>query len=237
MKNVIPQVSASVNNPSTYDYEYTVSNGTVASQKIWIFMVAVKAEVITPQSPQGWRLRNANRPGVSTAMWGANDSTKFIISGGSLGGFLFSSSGLPKIMPFFAVGRVAPPEGEFEMVPGSNDIFINSAQGRTIGPADPPSPFVALDFIDTLIAMKAEAKGEPLKWIKPGDLSDLIDERLGQARDYLEAEDESKAEDELEVCLNAILEDCEGAGPVSYLTTEACALLRYNIEYLIDQLE
>ncbi|HET6273479.1 MAG TPA: hypothetical protein VFG32_10890, partial [Bacteroidota bacterium] len=144
--------------------------------------------------------------------------------------------GLPSIVNYYAVGYTEPPEGEIPIAEGTDDIFVNCVQGRTIAPRTRPTPFVALDFIDTLIAMKDEAKS--LNWIQESDLSDLIDTRLSKARDHLESEDESGALEDLQAALSAVEEDCLGVGPgVSYLTSEACALLRYNIEYLKDHLE
>ncbi len=156
----------------------------------------------------------------------------------------FKSQGLPSIKRFWARGW-APPLTEQaydslrELGQTHGDIikpwFVDAYIGKTIAPRIPPTPFVPLSFIDTLIAMKNEAK--TLGWIQESDLSDLIDTRLSKARDHLESEDESGALEDLQAALNAVEHDCLGMGPVSYLTSEACALLRYNIEYLMEQLE
>jgi len=239
MKEVLPTVSASAQHvTSEYQYDYAVSNGESALQQIRRLMIQIRSTNARGVPPSNWRASRATRIGLVAATWYSLDSTKDVNPGSSLSGFRILSSGLPAIVQFYAVGRIPLPHGEFRVQPGTNDIFINSAQGRTIGPHTLPSPFVALAFLDTLIVMKNEAK--TLNWIQESDLSDLIDTRLSKARDHLESEDESGALEDLQVALSAVEEDCLGVGlgpGVSYLTTEGCALLRYNIQYLMEQLE
>ncbi|HET6272619.1 MAG TPA: hypothetical protein VFG32_06525 [Bacteroidota bacterium] len=167
--------------------------------------------------------------------WWAQDSVDFILPNVSLSGFRLKTFGLPAISNSYTWYYVEPESGESE--DDTSSIFVDAIVLRTIAPHAPPSPFVALDFIDTLIAMKNEAKS--LDWIQQSDLSDLIDTRLSKARDHVESEDESGALEDLQVALSAVEKDCLGVGPgpgVSYLTSEACALLRYNLQYLIDYL-
>jgi hypothetical protein len=236
MKEVQPSVVLSTQQVvSQYQYDNAVSNGLVASQHIWEFMIQIRSTTIGGVAPTGWDASRATRTNLVAVTWAAVDSTKDVGPGSSLSGFRIVSSGLPAIVQFYAVGYIPIPYGDFIPQEGTDDIFINSAQGRTIGPADPPSPFVPLAFLDTLIAMKNEAKN--LDWIQQGDLSDLIDTRLSKARDHLESEDESGALEDLQAALNAVEYDCLGMGPISYLTTEACGLLQYNIKYLMEQLD
>lgn len=157
------------------------------------------------------------------------------------------SRGLPSIKRSYARGW-APPLTEQaydclrELGQAHGDIikpwFVDAYIGKTIAPRIPPDPFVALDFLDTLISMVNEAKSHDLEWIKAGTLSNEIDMRLDKARSYLSADDTSDAITELETLHGVVDADCLGmGGPISYLTQEACALLRFNIDYLLEQLD
>lgn len=235
MKKVKPVVIISAQQvENEYQYNYSVSNGTGALQRIEDFMIQIRSASAHGVAPSDWWVSRATRPGLVAATWHSLDSSKDISPGSSLSGFQIVTSGLPAIVQFYAVGAIPIPYGEFIPQEGTDDIFINSAQGRTLGPLDPPVPFAPLPFLDTLIAMKNEAKS--LGWIKSGDLSDLIDQKLDQARAYLLDGDNQAAKAELQECLDAVVHDCTAVPPTGNLSTEACALLQFNLEYLIKQL-
>lgn len=236
MKEVKPAVVASIQQVADeYLYDYTVSNGLGASQHIWTFMIQVLSATVRGVAPADWDASRARRTNLVAMTLASVDSTKDISDGSSLSGFRIVSPGLPAIIRFYAVGFIPIPYGEFISQEGTDDIFVNSAQGHTIGPSDPPTPFVALNFLDTIISMKNKAKS--LDWIKWGDISDETDFRLDKARSHLAADDVPDAITELQTLRNTVFADCTQVPPISYLTTEACALLQINIDYLIANLK
>jgi len=220
-----------------YQYSYEVSNDTGAAQQVRDFMVGIQSTNVQGFAPDNWWASRASRPTLQAATWTSLDSTQDIISGTSLSGFQILSVGLPTIVKFYALGRIPIPHGEFRIVPGTNNPFINSAQGRTLGPKDPPTPFVELDFLDTLISMAEEALS--LGWIEE-TYSEKIMNDLNDAREKMEESPED-AKEILEALIPYIIDDgCDWVPPDPsqyHLTSEGCALLRYNVEYLIEQIE
>jgi len=244
-----PVVSCQVTFDSMYTYSYVASLLSSSQQYLLSFRLFFSANVEQQQKPSArWDIflgqNNIDWANTNIDTTGLHTDTTDIGPGGALSGFSFRSSGLPTIVNAYFKGNTRglafteePPVKMEHLLAPILAFPNNTVVCRSLGPTNPPSPFVALDFIDTLIAMKNEAKS--LNWIQEGDLSDLIDTRLSKARDHLESEDESGALEDLQAALSAVEHDClgMGAGPgVSYLTSEACALLRYNLQYLIDQL-
>ncbi|MDL1893949.1 hypothetical protein FBQ87_13840, partial [Sphingobacteriales bacterium CHB3] len=74
-----------------------------------------------------------------------------------------TSPGIPSIQQFYAQGYavIPTPEEEPDSVVG-NDIE-NSFKGKSIGPTDPPTPFNALTFLDTIASYITESR--TLGWI------------------------------------------------------------------------
>jgi hypothetical protein len=234
MADVIPTVAMSVvrNGQSSYEYAYLLGNGQQAAQDIWIFMIAVRSEIASSQSPQAWRASRAFRPSVSTVFWGSNTPSEFISPGQTLSGFVFHSLGLPSIRTFYAVGRVEPPEGDFEIAPGTNDIFANSAQGQTLGPADPPTPFHTLTFLDTIKSYITESR--TLGWITTQATADKYTALINSAQVNLASSPPQRgvAKAKLDSVLTNVYPDSAAA----LLTSEAYALLRFNTEYVLKKL-
>lgn len=188
-------------------------------------MIQIEASIQAAKAPTNWDASRASRPNVTTVSWSAYDSSNFINPGSSLNDFRYTSTGLPKIQTFYAVGRVAPPEGEFEIAPGSNDIFINSAKGRTIGPADAPSPFNNIIFLDTIKSYINESRS--LGWITSQSTADKYTGLFGRAKADIQAAKVPSARARLDTVLMQVHTD---SGVT--LTSESYALLRFNTEYL-----
>lgn len=155
----------------------------------------------------------------------------------------FKSRGLPSIKRFFARGW-APPLTEQvydslrQLGQSHGDIvkpwFVDAYIGKTIAPRIAPDPFVALAFLDTLIAMKNEAK--TLLWVKGAVYTEVTD-HYANARGFIESSDLESAKTELDKVITLVTGECQSLGPTSDLTTEGCALLLYNTQYLRDHLE
>lgn len=233
-----------------YTYSYTLSLLPSSKQYLLSFQLFYSANIQQKIKPSNrWQIfdflgqNNIDWSNTNIDPSGLHTDTTDIGPGSSMSGFSYRTSGLPVIVNSYFEGN--PPGLAFTGEPPTkmsdllDPIVVfpnNTVIRRTLGPKDPPAPFVPLVFLDTLISMKNEAKSKPLQWIKKSDLSNLIDERLDRARDLLLDGAVADARAELQEILNGVLYDCTAVPPISYLTSEACALLQYNLEYLIKQL-
>jgi hypothetical protein len=255
-KEVRPTVIASTNKEDAkYIFGYTVANGVDALQHIWTFFVEIKSKSFNSMSPTDWHSSLIRRDSITAITWGSEDSLADIAAGKSLRGFKIVSTGLPGVVRFFAHGFLEPPEGEIEYQSGSNDVLVNSVQGITLGPMDPPVFFVPISFLDTLISYKHQSV--TLGWLKtkrdddcdedeqPDDgVVNNLDKRLEKARKELSKRDSTKARKELEKFVKKVeklrkrSEEAEQKNKSDQvvMTSEAYALLKFNAEYLIDGL-
>jgi hypothetical protein len=110
---------------------------------------------------------------------------------------------------------------------------------RTLGPTAPPADFKPVAFVDYIISQKHEAYS--LGWIKNKGIENSLDEKLDNAKKKIETGDTKTAQN----ILNAFINEVEAQGCKTYddcpsgkhLTPEAYALLKYNMQYLIDNLK
>ncbi len=136
--------------------------------------------------------------------------------------YKFSTTALPKIEQFYIQGYNS--NGDL------SDIFTNSLHGFTIGPSDPPTPFIPLNFLDTLISFKHRSVS--LGWINNKGIANSLDSKLDNAKKKFSSGNMK----EVKNILNAFLNEVE-AQKGKYLSSEAYALLKYNAKYLIDSLK
>lgn len=119
----------------------------------------------------------------------------------------------------------------------AKNILTNSFAIFSIGPGDPPEPFFALAFLDTLISYKHQALD--LGWIKDKGIANSLDQKLDAAKAQLEKKNNKAAKNILEAFINeveALHKDGGRAQKDKHLTSEAYALLKFNAEYLVSKL-
>lgn len=122
--------------------------------------------------------------------------------------------------------------------PPYSDPFYDSVQGKTVGPTAPPAIRTMEDlarFLGHVRDLKHEAAS--LGWIRPGGVVQALDQKL----DALEA---ALRRGEGRTALNigqALLNQVEGAACREWscpgerpITSEGYALLRYNVEYVLE---
>ena len=177
-------------------------------------------------------------------------------------GFMFKTSyGLPGIVDYYAEGD-APlpkcPEGmAVNFIPGYDDLtpYGPGIVGRNIGPVALPATFVPLDFLNYIISLKHEAYN--LGWIVQGKGDDKgkkedeekgimksLDKKLEKAKAELAKGDTKEAVEKLKSFIHEVeglyKEDKEEKHKKeeghSHITSEAYGLLKYNAQYLLEQL-
>lgn len=227
----------------TFRYNYIVSNGVNSQQRLLRFTVSLFTSVENITRPnREWRIGEysffpalkwshvmRDPSGISTPFDGiAPDS--------SASGFSYESSGLPAIVTSYFRGTTLspafpeePPEEVIAFLKPLRKFPGDTVQGKTIGPADPPSPFDASTFLDTLISYTSQSLA--LGWISDQVTADKYEGHFSTAKTELQQADTTAARSELQTVLQEVAQDTG-----SVLTSEAYALLRFNTEYLLDQL-
>ncbi|MGI0015221.1 MAG: hypothetical protein ACREBU_17540, partial [Nitrososphaera sp.] len=190
-----------------------------------------------PSTPAYWSGLLGNAGIASFFGDGRND----ILPGQNLDGFIMASKGLPGIRTFTARPRYDPndfypsvddvSEEEAEQIAAQvdSDYVRLPFRGKTVGPIAPAAMFDAIDFLDTLISYTNQSLA--LGWIANQLTADKYEGHFNTARTRLQQTNIAAARAELQTVLQEVEQD-----KVSALTSEAYALLRFNTEYLLDQL-
>ena len=161
--------------------------------------------------------------------------------GVELSGLEVCSRGLPTIRHFFAQPYldidtlpIVPPNGtEADLQRYKSELQtleINSGTtGNTLGPSGPPTSFVSVDFLTTIISYKEQAVQQG--WIDNSGIANSLDAKLNAAQASLKQGDTSTARNQLDALSNEV--DAQAG---KHLVPEAVALLKFNTQYLISQL-
>ncbi len=241
-------VRASVTQTSTgLEYRYIIHSEPTSKQGIDQIVLAPVSDSLQGISARlGWGFN----PVGGNLLW---TDDNFIGPGETDSSFVYQTRAFPIICNYYVRGHNGPIMG-----PGGpawyNDVLTNSVHGLTIAAGDPPSPFVSLSFLDTLISYKHQCV--TLGWLtngpehekdEDGDKADegiveRLDRRLDKAKAALSKTDSVKAGLELELFVKEVehiyyqnKKEGKRRG-VPVLTSEGYALLKYNAEYLIDRL-
>jgi hypothetical protein len=137
--------------------------------------------------------------------------------------FLTVGASLPRILKFYSFGLN---EGASD---GRQESLDNSYQGLTLGPADPPLPFVTQAFLDSLISYTTESRS--LDWIKDQTTANKYLGYFSSANSGLQQNNIASTR----ATLQQVLQDAN-VDSTANITSEAYALIRYNTEYLLGQL-
>ncbi len=229
-REVEPEIQCTVHfDHDTLFYTYGVLNQNSANQEIWMFIVKYAADSVKLKAPISWRARKHIRSDKKAIIWASLDSLYDIFAGSTISGFLISSTGLPSIYSSYCIGYIEPPEGEELIEPGSNNIFNNGFMLEIISPQDPPNPFDVQDFLDTLL--NYNDRSYELEWIKDQQTHNKYAGYLNTVKSALVQDQNGLARSTLSTLLEQVDVDSS-----STLTSEAYALLRFNSEYLLEQL-
>jgi len=110
-----------------------------------------------------------------------------------------------------------------------NDIFQNSVSGYTVVPSTLPDSVNTIDFLDSLIYYNQ--KSDSIGWITNPSTTTKYNDYFDNTKFYLQENNNPAAIN----VLDSVLTDVEADNSVT-LTSEAYALIKYNTEYLKEQL-
>jgi hypothetical protein len=197
--------------------------------------VPIMVPVAFPTLPKigGIRAWGAGLTVGGNAYWASDDREFRLGPSDTLGGLVMTSHGVPTIRNFRLEPKYNPPPVEDvtrEMLDELTRIEENiSVKGKTIGPTAPPEDFKPLTFLSQIVSMKEESKA--LGWMDNTGILKSLDAKLDNAKKKLESNDTKTARNILEAFLNEV-----EAQKDKHLTSEAYALLKFNVQYLLGRL-
>jgi hypothetical protein len=138
--------------------------------------------------------------------------------------FAITSTGLPRPGLYYLKGN----NGDINY--NTEDLVTNSVQGTTLCPYDPPNPFDAGGFTDTLRSFTTQACN--LKWIDNKGICQSLQTKLKNVQKQLGKGKTKTAINDLQAFINEV-----EAQKGKHLTGEGYGLLYFNGVYLMQQLE
>ncbi len=220
-------------------YHYTVGNGPGAKQDLMSFDLGIRSPLDSAVIPMHWfDTRYEYEPFLQ---FGHDFQCDDVAIGRSVE-FTIISKDMPGVILSRFRGRTDSLNLAFEGEPSAQvqfliDSLMSLAANRyvgqsTVGPVPTPLDIIPIAFLDTLIAHKHRALA--LAWITNEGVANSLDQKLNNARQQLERGNNKSAMNILEAFVNEV-EALNKQG--KQITSEAFALLKYNAEYLISQLQ
>lgn len=211
-----------------YEYSYSVLNTGDSRQSIEAFAVRnISKKPEDVGKPENWRFN----PHVKYRLvsWQVDlfleqHPDALLEPGESDSSFSFTSTGLPRPATYYVKGN----NGDLSF--DTDDLVNNSVSETTLGPYNPPDPFDAGAFTDSLRSYTAQAC--ELKWITNKGICRSLEVKLENVDRQLERGNANTAANNLQAFLNEV-----EALKEKQISSEAYALLHYNGTYLKEKLE
>lgn len=186
--------------------------------------------------PTGWQATLVDRDGPKIT-WRATVDGQLITPGNSRV-FTALSRGLPAIRDSILEPDVFDLIPSLDSVDEDADDVLAARRGtwqrpKTIGPKAPPASFVPTSFLDEIDAMRSPAVTNG--WIDTSSTSQTIGSSLQSIRSKLSSGDMAGAINDIGTLLASIDSmSCKqySCTPAKQLTSEAYALLTFNLDYL-----
>jgi hypothetical protein len=214
-------------------YSYQIHNTPTSKQKISLYALRNIGSIIPfiSSNLEFWGYSTLKR----ISLWNAFNNQEPISIGESTS-ISFKSTYTPCIVPYYAQGLQLGPFFNPDSLTANdvdkfvNNVFNNSFTRSTIGPANLLSPFIPLNFLDTLSRYTTQSR--TLGWIKDDATANKYLNYFASAKTLLQANNVTSAKQVLNTVISNTIADS-----TAHLTSEAYALLRFNTEYLNDSLK
>ena len=201
----------------TLAYTYKLNNSIQAINE---FVLGYNVNNIYGFNSEGWSFsKNGTYLGWLTS------NTKNFIYPGEKKEFSLVGSKLPQIVECFLLGHN---KVNYNISP-ITELSINSVHKYTIGPRLIPPTIVPNNFIDTLLNFSI--RSYELGWISDIVIENKYDSLFTSAKTQLQQNNNNAARTTLQTVLQEVDVDSS-----SNLTSEAYALIKYNTEYLLQQI-
>ena len=242
-----PTVRASIGETGdTLLYRYTLTNEALSQQRLINFRVSLHSTVLNDTRPNSqWRSRHSDL--VNGWYWGHTlvnadggpGSDMGVPADSSVGGFSIQSFGLPAIVNSYFQGLTgtvtfveSPPKEVYDLLRPLRAFPINEVLRRAVAPADPPTPFNGLGFLDTIKSYVNESR--TLNWITTQATANKYTALIDSAKANLAAIPPQRGIAKAK--LDSVLVNVYPDSAAGLLTSEAYALLRFNTEYVMKKL-
>ena len=210
-------------------FNYTIKNDSASKQPIGRFSVEKIFDLVYDiNAPHKWQ-GSYSHTWDNLLKWGIISDSRFypynfIQPSNHLDSISFvCDSILPYITSYYIQGKNG------DSFPDDQYIFENSFKGKTISGKNPPDPFIPIDFLDSLLNYNTQSF--ELGWITNQTTTDKYDSLFNLAKSQLQQNNNTGAKAILQTVLQEVDIDS-----TDYLTSEAYALVRYNTEYLLDNI-
>lgn len=163
--------------------------------------------------------------------------------GETVSGFELYSRGLPGIRDYYLVPShikpkplrdrsVAPPDADGVYARNYyNFVESISVKGRTVGPTAPPEKVIPLDYLLYLSDLKRQAQA--LGWLTGAGFIDELDRMFREIKERIQTDNSAGAVRELNSFIASVETSYQNGEEI---TSEGWALLKFNAEYLRDQI-
>jgi hypothetical protein len=217
-----------------YLYEYSIGNLEGAQQNLFSFSIEFNGNVkINNKGNTGWFTLLPNERNNNIYWFGDQG----LEPTWSTGGFAYSSENLPGIGDANLRGKIGVTSvyGELsskisdkikEIKFSPNTGFVRK---KTVIPVSLPESFIPLNFLDTLL--NYNQRSYEIGWITNQSTVNKYTNYFNTAKTQLLENNNNAARTTLQTVLQEVDIDS-----TNNLTSEAYALLRYNTEYLVEQL-
>ncbi|MFQ5906276.1 MAG: hypothetical protein ACE5JA_06855 [bacterium] len=151
----------------------------------------------------------------------------------SIEGFSIRSPGLPAILECQILVWRKNPVTYLTMKHHTHSSVQEGCRiltGKTIGPVAPPEEFDPGQFVGELALMIDQSLTEG--WVEDKNVAQDLRNRLGSARQAAETEDQRRLKSTLVELLSKVEKEKDRS-----LLSEAYALIKYNVQYWLDQLK
>jgi hypothetical protein len=205
-----------------YFYKYKIYNDEFSAQNI--NQILLECDINSVQksySRKNWDFNLWNNLLGWTCI--RESISSFIVPGEADSSFGYISYGLPKIFNFYIRGYNGG-QSSFQ------DYKENSFHSVTLGAAMPPDPFISTDFLDSLIYNIDQSK--EIGWTSDSVIANKYISYFENVYMYVNQNQKLSG---LET-IDSVLTDVDIDSSAS-LASEAYALIKYNAEYLKEQLE
>jgi hypothetical protein len=202
-------------------YIYTVRNDPSSVQSI--HAILIDQQEVNPSTfivPDGWE-------GEEYTCY-TDEVTRDIRRGQTLKGISNTSLGVPTIASFYVQAENSYiGSGSLQMTRdlSMKNWYANSFRGVTVAPTDPPNPFSATAFLDTIASYTM--RSDSLGWITGHDVTRKYLELFDSVRAHVKTIDVAGASKVVDAIVREVDDDIP-----SSLSGEAYALIRYNVIYL-----
>ena len=224
---------AIIKKDSLLKFQYTITNGIKSLQKIdYICVTNIPIQNVDESSKYHNGILSSS--GIIPNTWAYSPSLRgyssLINPGQTKSDYWFKGTGLPTITDVYLQGLVdLELTREITVESEIHEIYNNSVKRKTIGLKVLPQQFDTLGFIDTIKTYIYNSYS--LGWLKDNILANKYTSYFTTAKSQLQQNNIAGVKS----TLNQVLQDVDIDSTYN-LTSEAYALIKYNTEYLLNNL-